>query len=427
MTTRRVRGASLGLVIIVMNILLVAALVIATSSRSVSELFNPDDAAPTVTESPDLDQVHDTADATQTPDFTVAPPETRTDRATPTDLLVNEYAEGAELTVVVLGDQTGSDPADWVRAWAELLAQERTVNYRTPTAEDPTEYGDPVVLGDGESTINIYNASLVGGTPEYAAERVELYLPDSTDLVLFNFGRSNTSENLADQLDELWSALTDESDAEVRAVVQPPRQDGQEQLTEITREWAEDAEAPVIDVAEIFADEDLIISTVSTRDPLSVNLAGAARWAQIVQWAVFHDEIEVVAPPEPPEILDPTLPTATQPIEEPTEEPTEEEPTYTPPPYTPPPYTPPPPDPEPTPPPPEPTPTDPEPTTPPEPTPTDPEPSEPEPTEPEPTPTPIPTPPPTTTPPPSETPTFPWDGDAAGTAPFWRALVRPAG
>ncbi|WP_114907076.1 SGNH/GDSL hydrolase family protein [Ornithinimicrobium murale] len=390
MTTRRVRGASLGLVIILINILLVAALVMATSNRTVSDLFNPDDAAPTSV-GPEPDAVQDTASRTGSPTLAPLPsPDVSRQTASEPDLS-ERFTEGEDLTVVVLGDQTGTDPADWVRAWAELLATERTVEYLTPTVSDPTQFGEPTLLGNGESSVSIFNASLVGGTPDYAAERLGAYLPQGTDLVLLNFGRSNTDEDLEEGLDELWDALEDSTGAEVYAVVQPPRQDGAEQLTDLTREWAQDADASVIDVAEVFEDEELTALTVSTRDPLSVNLAGAARWAEIVQHETFGVELAAVDPTTPPEILPPTLPTATQPIEPPVEEPPVEEPSDTPPPadpppYTPPPYTPPPYTPPPT--------SDPEPTTAPDPT------SDPEPTT---TPPPSLTSPPTVEPPPTST------------------------
>lgn len=401
MTTRRVRGASLGLVIILINILLVAALVMATASRDVSDLFDSDDAAPTTQEPSEPDTVDDTATRTATP-TPMPPPTADTNQVTQDGPdLEDRFADGEDLTIVVLGDQTGTDPADWVRAWAELLATERTVEYLTPTASDPTAYGDPVVLGEGDSSISIFNASLVGGTPDYAAERIGAYLPSGTDVVLFNFGRSNTEEDLEGDLDELWTALQDTTDAELYAVVQPPRQDGAEQLTDLTREWAEDADASVIDVAEIFEDEDLTEETVSTRDPLSVNLAGAARWAQIVQHETFGVELTPVEPTTPPEILPPTLPTATQPIDEPPiEEPTADPPPYDPPPADPPPYDPPPYDPPPYDPPPEPT--TPAPTTPPPTT-------EPPPTSPAPT-----IPPPTTEPPAPTTDPDPTEPDPTG-------------
>lgn len=344
MTTRRVRGASLGLVIILINILLVAALVVATSSRTMQDIFDPDDAAPTDTAEPGPDAVQDTAERTESPTLpTVAPVPSVYAVTTeePANLDVR-FEDGEDLTVVVLGDQTGTDPADWVRAWAELLATERTVEYLTPTASDPTVFGDPVVLGDGEAAVSIFNASLVGGTPGYTAERLGAYLPSGTDLVLLNFGRSNTDEDLTEGLDELWDAIEDTTNAQTYAVVQPPRQDGGEQLTDLTREWAQDQEVPLIDVAEVFEDEGLTELTVSTRDPLSVNLAGAARWAQIVQAEAFGVELTAPEPTTPPEILPPSLPTASQPTDEPpVEEPVDPEPTTTPP-EDPPPYTPPP-------------------------------------------------------------------------------------
>lgn len=292
--TGRMRGAGLGLAVILANILLVAVVVV---------LMTRGDGAPG---SDDANQAGETSaatpitpgdesTATAAPSTGTAAPSPGTETATPTSeepepgpTLAERYADGEDLTVVVLGDRTGTDPADWALTWARQLAAERVVEVHTPSPADGTVYLDPEVLGQGEATISFYNASRVGGTPVYAAERVELLVPRNADLVLVNYGRSNDETDIARELGRLRSALElHRPDTEVRVIIQPPRQDGLPSLVEITRTWAEAARVETIDVAEVFEEEGILQLTVSTRDPLSVNLFGADRWAQIVHEAVF--------------------------------------------------------------------------------------------------------------------------------------------
>src|SRR5690606_13347996 len=113
-----------------------------------------------------------------------------------------------------------------------------------------------------DASVSIFNASYVDGTPDYAAERLNLLAPEKPDVVLLNYGRANTPEDLPDGLDELWAAIGDElPDAEAYVVVAPPRLDGLEPTVEATREWAEKVDAPVIDAAEVFEEQGIVWST----------------------------------------------------------------------------------------------------------------------------------------------------------------------
>ena len=313
--------------------------------------------------------------------------------------------------MVVLGDQTGTHENDWVGAWARALASERQVSLRAPLASDPTSYSDPVELGldQDAARIDIYNASYIGGTADYAAARLTLLAPEEPDLVILNFGRSNTPEDLPQDLDEIWQALQDiYPRAEAHVVVQPPRMDGGEPVTDVVRDWADGVAASAIDVAQAFADEELVDVTVSTRDPLSVNIFGGQRWALIVQEAVFADlsnpfpddpfapgeqepasdsevAIQPTWEPTPDQPVQPSVPAPAPGVPTPTPQPSSPQPPAptSPQPTTPPvqPTTPA----QPTTPPAPPT-TPVQPTTPPEPQPTEPDPT-PDPTEPEPDPT----------------------------------------
>ena len=106
-------------------------------------------------------------------------------------------------------------------------------------------------------------------------------------MVLVSYGRSNTPEDLGPQLDELWAAIGEQlPSAERYVVVAPPRLDGLPPTDGATRAWAEGSGAPLIDVAQVFAEEGIVEGTLSGRDPLAVNIYGSDRWAQIV-----HDEV----------------------------------------------------------------------------------------------------------------------------------------
>lgn len=291
MGTRKISGAVIGFAVIIVNVALVALVVVSTSSRGWSGLLGddlsgagptptPTSAPPSATQDPEpsTDETPETVSPTPT---TLEPPE-----PDPVVSLEELYEDGEDLTVVVLGDQTGSDPADWVLAWARLLAGERTVEVYSTSTSDPTVYSEPELLGQGESNVVIYNGSHIGNTPGYTADRLGALLPEDPDVVMLNFGRSNDADDITDELEELWDDLV-EVGIDTRVVIQPPRRDGLPPLDELTREWAEDVDADTVDVAGAFIDEGIVDYTVSTRDPLSVNLYGADRWAQIVQSDLF--------------------------------------------------------------------------------------------------------------------------------------------
>lgn len=399
MTASRGRSVGLGLLIIIVNVLIVALVAVSVSQRGISgwwatlrgewvpleDALDADDPladdALTTTAAPDDDALTTTPPAvTEAPSEEPAPP-------TAAEL----YAEGEDVTVLVLGDLTGVHENDWPAAWGRMLSSERAVHIYSPLESDPTQYGQPLDLGEGQASVSLYNASYVDGTPAYAAERLPLLAAEEPDVILLSYGRSNTPEDLPPELDALWEAIAETfPEVESYVVVAPPRVDGPEPTTEATREWAQEADAPVIDVARVFEDEGIVRSTQSGRDPRAVNIPGNERWAQIVHRTVLGTELEAPqadaapAPTEEPAAGDPAPPVA-EPVPP-------VEPTYIAPPYVPPyipPYQPPvlPPalTPAPT------------------PAPTEPEPTAPEPTDPAPT-DPLPTDPPSTGEPPTEPP-----------------------
>lgn len=292
----------MGFAIVAINILLVAGLVLATSA---GELLGLKGGGETPTETPP---------AGTSPSTTLAPPTSRPTTNDPVAQLKERFDDGDSLNVVVLGDQTGTHQNDWVGAWVRDLAGVRPVEFRAPTSIDPTRYADPVKVGTeepgpGQRLISVRNASIVGATPRYAAPRVHLFVPQDTDVVVLNYGRSNTPDDIKTHLDELHTALTEEiPQVQIRVVIQPPRQDRQPPLDSEVRDWATAADLPIIDVAAVFTHERLLTETVSTRDPLSVNIMGGRIWARIVQGELFGsldgegtptDPVEVTAEPRP--------------------------------------------------------------------------------------------------------------------------------
>lgn len=278
---RRLRGVLLGIIAVSLNILLVATLVVVMSHGSLSGAFfgGDDDFATTQTPTP--------APVTSTPE---APDSAEAD---PSEVLRERFGNGEPLDVVVLGDQTGTHEDEWVQAWARSLAEVRPVELLSPTAVDPTTYADPILLGTerpgpGNGLITLRNASLVGASPAYVTPRLALLVPRDTDVVILSFGRSNSPEDIVSEMSELHMALSETvADAKVRVTVQPPRQDGAPAMDELVRRWAAEAGLDTIDVAAEFAQKGLVGETVSTRDPLSVNVLGGRTWAEIVHEALF--------------------------------------------------------------------------------------------------------------------------------------------
>lgn len=324
MIASRTKSVGLGLTVIIVNVLLVALVAIGMSQRGFSgwwqtlrgEWVPLDDAL-------DVDDpLADRSTATTPPPddgqaTTEPPPEMAetTEEPEPEGPSVEErYAEGEDITVLVLGDRTGVHANDWPAAWGRMLATDRTVEIFSPLASDPTRYGEPLELGGGDATVSIYNASYIDGTPSYSAERLPLLGAESPDVVLLNYGRSNTPEDLPEGLDALWAAVEDEfPDTEPYVVVAPPRLDGQNPTVDVTREWAEETDAPLIDVAELFEDEGIVALTQSGRDPLAVNIYGNEVWAQEV-----HREVLGSEPPSPepaPNAAPPTEPAVQEPAE----------------------------------------------------------------------------------------------------------------
>lgn len=285
MDGRRLRGILLGIIVVGVNILLVATLVVATSSGFVSGFLSmdTDDPAPSQATSP-----------TRTPSSaTSTPGPAATGENEPPAAVREQFATGAPVRVVVLGDQTGTHEDDWVQTWARTLAQVRPVALLSPRDTDPTIYEEPVSLGaeqpgPGNGLITVRNASIVGGSPGYVTPRLPLLVPGDTDVVILSFGRSSSTTDIETDLSELYTALRAEVPAaQILVVVQPPRQDGEPVLDGLVRDWAEESGLATIDVAGEFAEQGIIDETVSARDPLSVNILGGRTWAGIVQDAVF--------------------------------------------------------------------------------------------------------------------------------------------
>ena len=275
---RRLRGFLLGIVLVGLNILLVAALVIVTSGRPFSGATTEDAARQAPGE---------TVPPTPTPEQ----PPSGADDSVPQ--LPERFAAGDPISVVVLGDQTGTHENEWVQAWARTLAGFRPVELFSLSATDPTTYDDPISLepaqrGGGTGPISIYNGSRIGASPAFVTPRLPLLVPEGADVVLLNFGRSNTPADITGELSQLSASLDrDWPRAEIRVIVQPPRQDGEPVLDELVRDWAAEAGLTDIDVAAAFVEEGIVEATVSTRDPLSVNILGGLTWARVVQDTLF--------------------------------------------------------------------------------------------------------------------------------------------
>lgn len=252
---------------------------------------NPD-AAPTVTgtstpsptESPSEEpeaEVTDTDEATAT---TASEPVSTAQAGDPLEQAREALASDDAVTVAVLGDSTSNNRSEWVHLWAAGLAQDRPVQISHWNEASGTAYNDPDVLsqdGDG-SEVTIWSGSQAGASVDYAVVLFDALVPAEPDLVILNYGHNNTIEDFTNQLDSLYSLLTDEfSGAPILMILQNPQvDDANAEVREAGEQWAQDAGVGVIDVAAAFAgsdaDEDLLL------DELHPNGAGQELWAQVV-------------------------------------------------------------------------------------------------------------------------------------------------
>lgn len=196
------------------------------------------------------------------------------------------------VTIVVLGDDTGDEPGEWVSVMADLIATTRTVSIRQVGTSDPPQYGPPRTLGSAGSTATIWNASRRGGSAASAAAWLGQLVPATPTVVLLSYGRNDRAESVAAELQATATLLRKAfPTSAIGIVLQPPTAGDTTVSTRLAiATWARANQLPTIDVAAAFARDGDPQRLVSSVDPISVNAAGGRLWAQTVVAALGGDD-----------------------------------------------------------------------------------------------------------------------------------------
>ncbi len=266
---QRFRGTDiwLGVLAVVVNIGLVVGVVLLTTDEPAADDPTPARATSTSTTS--------TA-STPTPSATTTTAAPRSPEA----LLGSD----AKVTIAVLGDQTSDGEAEWVTAFSQLLAQDRKVTLHRLNPADPTQYTIKATFGSAGPATDVYNGSRADASADYAATRVPFLVPVKPDVVILNYGRSDSASNVKAHLQSAASAVRDRYPAAtVLVMLQPPSLDDQDKAVRTAvAAWARSRSLRTLDVAKAFLATGEPNAYVSAADPEVLNSRGDALWGQTV-------------------------------------------------------------------------------------------------------------------------------------------------
>lgn len=170
-----------------------------------------------------------------------------------------------DVSVLVIGDSTGDDAAEWVF----LAFQELADRFPTHTfvvhpwdAEGSDDWGPPRRLwqGSGEHTVDIWNFSASGRNTSYGmGDRFPALLATQPDQIVISHGKNEGSPDrgsVRGQMMALTESLrADLPGAPITLVLQPPNADDDEMMArnDIYRELADNRGFGVVDVFGAFA------------------------------------------------------------------------------------------------------------------------------------------------------------------------------
>jgi len=262
MRRSRTTDVSLGLGVLLVNVVLVVAVVLYFGGRSET----PPSASPSSTRS---GQAGSPGQAPAAGD------------ATPISQLV---PADADLTLAVLGDGTGDEDGEWVSVLTGLLGKDRRATLNNLDPSDPTHYAAGRSYGSGERTATIWNGSRRAATADYAADRLEFLVPKEPNAILLNYGREDTAGEIGSRLDATLAAIR-AAWPKVPVAIVLQAQNTDDKIAPVRRAaavWAEANDLTTIDVAEAFLKAGDPNSFVSILDPPSVNARGGKLWGETV-------------------------------------------------------------------------------------------------------------------------------------------------
>lgn len=180
---------------------------------------------------------------------------------------------------LVLGDSTGDHPEEWVHVWAQ--SQDLPVAAWRTQSEDGYDSESPET--------RVWSGSMPDATAAYPTEHWDAMWPaEDPDLVVLNLGHAyDSAEEAAPDLESLRKDLAERvPQAPIVVILQNPRaDDANAETREAIAEWATDAGLPTIDIAQAFAESDLLPADLRI-DEFHPSQAGTELWVATVSEAL---------------------------------------------------------------------------------------------------------------------------------------------
>jgi hypothetical protein len=202
------------------------------------------------------------------------------------------FQSGEPLTVSVLGDGTSDEDDEWVALWVQDLADTRTVTLHM-WDERVSDFADPVTYGDGGQSVDVWNFSVSGATPDAPAGRLPAAQPEQPDLVVYNFGHTSTPGDVGAQLDATVRAVRRQWEGDrVRSllILQNPsrREDRIEQaetVFNLRSYWSRVSRVPIANVFAAFRYAPGPVGSLMEGDA-QPNDRGSRLWARVIAAAL---------------------------------------------------------------------------------------------------------------------------------------------
>jgi hypothetical protein len=201
------------------------------------------------------------------------------------------FHSGEPLTVSILGDGTSDEDDEWVAQWAEDLADTRTVTLHTWNTAT-SAYTAPVTYGDGGQSVEIWNFSEPGASPDAPAGGISAAQPEQPDLVVYNFGHTSTPGDVGSQLDTTVRAVRqqwDEEPASLLILQNPARRDARVEQAEtvyyLRTYWSRVSKMPTVNVFAAFRYTPGPVGKLMEGDA-QPNDRGSRLWAKVIAAAL---------------------------------------------------------------------------------------------------------------------------------------------
>lgn len=191
------------------------------------------------------------------------------------------------LTVSVLGDSTGNSDTEWVALWAQHLAESATVTVHF-WDDVAGSYGAPVVYGEGDRQIEIWNGALPGRTADDGLAAIEALQPAAPGLLILNYGHNQAATPIGAGLANIVSSTETRWELEgvpTVAIIQNPARGDRAALTAGSQDaviaWAAEEGIPTVNVRDAFLANPNWAAEWMT-DVVHPNDAGSVVWADAV-------------------------------------------------------------------------------------------------------------------------------------------------